>query len=100
MDLIFNCQSSIVNCKLNLKSGVKKMKITVYGPGCSNCEKLANNAKQAAKDLGIDVELEKVEDVNEMTKAGVMRTPGLAIDGQLKVSGKVADVDKIKELLS
>ena len=76
------------------------MEIIVYGPGCANCEKLANNAKQAAKELGVDAEVEKVEDINEMTKAGVMRTPGLAINGELKVTGKVADVAEIKELLS
>ena len=75
------------------------MKFTVYGPGCANCEKLANNAKEAAEALGIDYEVEKVEDLNEMTKAGVMTTPGLEIDGDLKVTGRVPEVEEIKELV-
>ena len=76
------------------------MKLTVYGPGCVNCEKLAKNAKKAAEELGIEVDVDKVEDVNKMTEAGVFTTPGLAVDGELEVSGRVPDVEEIKELLS
>ena len=76
------------------------MKLTVYGPGCANCERLAENAKKAAEELEIEVEVEKVEDVNEMTEAGVFTTPGLAVDGELEVSGRVPDVKEIKEMLS
>jgi small redox-active disulfide protein 2 len=76
------------------------MKVTVYGPGCTNCVNLANNAKKAIEDLELDAEVEKVEDPAEMAKAGVMSTPGLAIDGEVKVKGRVASTDEIKELLN
>ncbi|MGM0502802.1 MAG: thioredoxin family protein [Bacillota bacterium] len=75
------------------------MKITVYGPGCTNCVNLADNAKAAAEDLGIDAEVEKVEDAAEIAKAGIMSTPGLAIDGKVKVKGRVPSTDEIKKLL-
>ena len=75
------------------------MKLTVYGPGCPNCEKVAANAKEAAKELGIEVDVEKVEDVNKMTEAGVFTTPGLAVEGELKVSGRVPEVEEIKDFL-
>ncbi|MCK8825996.1 thioredoxin family protein [Fuchsiella alkaliacetigena] len=75
------------------------MKITVYGPGCKNCTNLTNNAKAAIEELGIEVEIEKVEDINEIAMAGVLRTPGLAIDGELKVEGKVATKEEIKDLI-
>ncbi len=76
------------------------MKISVYGPGCVNCEKLAENAKKAAEALGIEVNIEKVEDLSKMTEAGVFNTPGLSVDGDLKVTGRVPDVEEIKEILS
>ena len=75
------------------------MKITVYGPGCANCISLADYAKEAAEELGIDAEIEKVEDFAEIAKAGIMSTPGLAIDGKVKVKGRVPSKDEIKELL-
>ena len=75
------------------------MKITVYGPGCSNCIELADNAKLAAEELGIDYKLEKVEDIEEIAKAGIMGSPALSIDGEIKVKGKVPNKEKIKEFL-
>ncbi|WP_018249893.1 thioredoxin family protein [Orenia marismortui] len=75
------------------------MKVTVYGGGCKNCITLADNAKAAAKELGIDIELEKVTDMAEIAMAGIMKTPGLAIDGRVKVKGRVATKDEIKKLL-
>ena len=75
------------------------MKITIYGPGCKNCVKLADNAKAAAEELGIDYQLEKVEDMAEIAKAGIMETPALGIDGEIKVKGRVVNSGKIKELL-
>ena len=76
------------------------MKIQILGTGCPKCKKLAENAEAAAKELAIDCEIEKVTDINEMMKFGVMVTPALAIDGQVKVTGKVADVGAIKEMLA
>jgi len=75
-------------------------KIQILGPGCPKCKKLAENAEAAAKELGIEYELQKVTDINEIMKFGVMITPALAVDGEVKVVGKVADVSNIKEMLS
>lgn len=75
-------------------------KIQILGTGCPKCRKLAENAEAAAKELAIEYQIEKVTDINEMMKFGVMVTPALAIDGQVKVTGKVADVGDIKEMLA
>jgi len=74
--------------------------IQILGTGCPKCEKLAENAESAAEQLGIEYELEKVTDVNEISDYGVMMTPALAIDGDVKLAGKVADVEEIKDFLS
>jgi len=74
-------------------------KIQILGTGCPKCRRLAANAEQAAGELGIDYELEKVTDINEITAMGVMLTPALAIDGQVVCSGEVSDVERIKSLL-
>ena len=75
-------------------------KIQILGTGCPKCKKLAENAAAAAKELGIEYEIQKVTDINEIMKFGVMMTPGLAVDGEVKVVGKVAEVSDIKEMLS
>ena len=75
------------------------MKIHILGTGCPKCRALAANADAAAKDLGIDYELVKVTDLNEITKFGVMMTPALAVDGTVRIVGKVPDVEAIKALL-
>ena len=74
-------------------------KIEVLGTGCSKCKKLAENAEAAAKELGIEYELVKVTDINEIIEFGVMVTPALAVDGEVKSAGKVLSADDIKELL-
>lgn len=75
------------------------MEIKVYGPGCKKCVSLADNAKAAVEGLGADAEVEKVEDMAKIAEAGIMSTPGLAINGEVKVKGRVANVDEIKELI-
>jgi small redox-active disulfide protein 2 len=75
-------------------------KIQILGTGCPKCKKLAENAEAAAKELAIEYQLEKITEINEIMKFGVMVTPALAIDGQVKVTGKVADVGFIKKMLS
>jgi small redox-active disulfide protein 2 len=75
------------------------MKIQILGPGCPKCKQLAANAEQAVKELGISAEVEKVTDIREIMKIGVMLTPGLAVDGQVKASGKVLSVEEIKKLI-
>jgi small redox-active disulfide protein 2 len=76
------------------------MKIQILGTGCPKCKKLAENAEIAAKELGLDFELEKVTDINQIMKFGVMMTPALAVDGSVKIVGKAASVDEIKTMLS
>jgi small redox-active disulfide protein 2 len=75
-------------------------KIQILGTGCPKCKKLAENAEIAAKNLGIEYEIEKITDINEIMKFGVMITPALAIDGTVKVAGKVASPEDIKAMLS
>ena len=75
-------------------------KIQILGTGCPKCRQLAENANSAAQELDIEVEIEKVTDINEITKFGIMITPGLAIDGQVQSSGKVLGVEEIKTLLA
>ncbi|MBF8983211.1 TM0996/MTH895 family glutaredoxin-like protein [Lutibacter sp. B2] len=76
------------------------MNIKVLGTGCANCKKLEANAKEAVKELGLEnVTIEKVEDIPSIMKYGVMKTPALVIDEQVKVMGKVAKKDEIKKLI-
>jgi small redox-active disulfide protein 2 len=74
-------------------------KIQILGTGCANCEKLTRNAAAAAQELGVPYELEKVTDLQEIMKFGVMRTPALVVDGIVKIVGKVPSPDEIKPLL-
>jgi len=75
-------------------------KIQILGTGCPKCRKLAENAEAAAKQLGIEYQIEKVTEINEIMKFGVMMTPALAVDGQVKVVGKVLSPEQIKQLLA
>lgn len=75
------------------------MKIQILGTGCPKCKKLYDNALKAAKELNLDFEIEKIEDIDKITDMGVMFTPALAIDGEVKVVGKALDSDEIKKLL-
>lgn len=74
-------------------------KIEILGTGCPKCKQLAANAEQAATELGIEFELEKVTEINDIMKFGVMMTPGIAVDGEVKASGKVVAADQIKPWL-
>jgi small redox-active disulfide protein 2 len=76
---------------------MKKLKI--FGPGCARCNKLAEHTEAAAKELGIDYEIEKVTDIDEISAAGVFVTPALAVDGELKLVGKVPTPQEIKTVL-
>jgi len=75
------------------------MKIQVLGTGCPKCRKTYENVEKAIKDLGICAEVEKVQDLKAIMNFGVMVTPALAIDGKVKVSGKIPSVDEIKKFL-
>ena len=74
-------------------------KLQILGTGCPKCKKLVANAEAAAEALGIEYEIEKVMDIQEIVKFGVMLTPALVVDGEVKLVGKVADVEQIKDLL-
>jgi small redox-active disulfide protein 2 len=74
-------------------------KIQILGTGCAKCNDLAANAREAACQLGVEVEFEKVTDLKEIMKFGVMTTPGLAIDGRVVSQGKLLKPEQIKAYL-
>lgn len=74
-------------------------KIQILGTGCPKCRQLTANAEQAAEELGIAYELTKVTDINDIMTFGIMLTPGIAVDGVVKASGKVVAADQIKPWL-
>jgi small redox-active disulfide protein 2 len=75
-------------------------KIKILGTGCPKCKKLFEASQQAVKDLGIDAEVTKVEDINEILNFGVMMTPALVVDGEVKVMGRVPNKNEIEKLIS
>jgi small redox-active disulfide protein 2 len=75
-------------------------KLQVLGPGCPKCIELAKRTDEAAKASGVDYELEKVSELKEIMSFGVLMTPALVVDGQVKVVGQVPSVDEIKKLIS
>lgn len=76
------------------------MKIEIYGTGCAKCKTLYENAQKALAELGKAGEVIKVEDINQITGAGVMFTPAIAIDGQVKSAGKVLSVEEMKKIIA
>ena len=74
-------------------------KIQILGTGCPKCTKLADNIQSAIDQLGVDYQIEKVTNINEIMKYGVMLTPTIAIDGIVKSVGKVLSVDEIKVMI-
>lgn len=76
------------------------MKIQIFGTGCPKCKMLAQNAEKAVKELGLACEIEKVTEIDKILSFGVMMTPALAIDGEVKSAGKVLSSDEIKKILS
>ena len=75
-------------------------KLQILGTGCPKCKMLAELTETTAKDLGIEYEIEKVTDINDIMKFGVIMTPALAVDGKVKVVGKVPSPDEIKKMLA
>ncbi len=75
-------------------------KLQILGTGCPKCHKTAEVVEEVAESLGIEYELQKITDVKEITKFGVMMTPALAVDGEIKVVGKVPSADEVKKILS
>ncbi|MCB0213235.1 MAG: TM0996/MTH895 family glutaredoxin-like protein [Anaerolineae bacterium] len=76
-----------------------KKKLQILGTGCAKCQKLTAQTEAAAQAVGLDYELEKVTDINDIMGFGVMMTPALAVDGEVKVTGKVPSIEEIKAML-
>ncbi len=74
--------------------------VKVLGPGCANCVKLFDLTKQAADELSLDCSVEKVTDIMQITNYGVIMTPAIVVDGEIKVSGKVPTLEELKKILS
>jgi small redox-active disulfide protein 2 len=81
-------------------NGGDGVNIQILGTGCRKCRKLTENAQTAVAELGIDCEVVKVIDINEIVSFGVMITPAIAVDGEVKSAGKVLTVEQIKEYLT
>ena len=75
-------------------------KVEVLGTGCAKCKRLFENAKEAVKDLGIQAEVVKVEDIAAIVGRGVMLPPALAINGEVRSEGRIPDVNEIKRMLT
>jgi small redox-active disulfide protein 2 len=77
-----------------------KKQVKVLGPGCAKCKTTYNNVLEAVKQLGIEADVTKIEDIEEMMKYNVLTTPVLMVDDVIKVKGRVADINEIKQLLT
>lgn len=75
------------------------MQLTVFGTGCAKCKTLAQSAEQAARELGVPYELNKVTDLKQIMALGIMLTPALAVNGTIKVVGKVPSLPELKTIL-
>jgi len=76
-----------------------KMVIKILGTGCAKCKQLAANAQQAVNEMGIEATIEKVEKIEDIMEYGVMKTPALVVDEQVKVMGRVPSAEDIKKYL-
>lgn len=76
------------------------MNIKVLGPGCPKCKTTYTNVLEALKQTGVDAQVEKIEDIEEMMKYNVLTTPVLMIDNVARIKGRVADINEIKQLLT
>ena len=75
-------------------------RIQILGPGCPKCQALYERTRQAASEMGLECEIEKITDIDRMLSFGIMSTPALVVDGNVKVYGRVPSVARIKEMLS
>lgn len=76
------------------------MKIEILGTGCKNCQVLFDNVMTALAQLGQEAHVEKVQDIGKIMEYGILSTPGLVVDGEVKSTGKVQKVEELKRLLS
>ena len=83
----------------NSRSSGGDMKIEILGTGCPKCKLLEENAKKAVAELGIDAEVCKVTDISEIVGYGVMSTPAIVVEGEVKAHGRIPDTEEIKKWL-
>lgn len=76
------------------------MRVEILGTGCPNCKRLAANTEAAIEELGLQAEIEKITDIDQITGYGVMMMPALVIDGTVVSAGKLLNKDEIKKLLT
>ena len=76
------------------------MKITVYGPGCAKCKQTEELVRRVVAEVGVEAEIVKVSDIKEMIMAGIMSTPAVAVDGVVKVSGRVPKADEVQQWIT
>lgn len=76
------------------------MKIEILGSGCAKCKKTKEIVEQAVAEAGIDAEIVKVEDMDTILSYGVMLTPGVVVDGDVKIAGKVPSVDNVRKWIA
>jgi small redox-active disulfide protein 2 len=74
--------------------------VKVLGPGCAKCEELLKQTRAAVDEMGLDCDIEKVTDIMAITSYGVMMTPAIVVDGEVKASGRVPSMDELKRMLS
>lgn len=74
-------------------------RIQILGTGCSRCRDLTANAEKAVQELGIQAEIEKVTEIQDIISFHILMTPGLVIDGQVKAAGRIPSVEEIKQML-
>ncbi|MEA3306868.1 MAG: thioredoxin family protein [Elusimicrobiota bacterium] len=75
-------------------------KLQILGLGCPKCQKLYTLVEAVAKDIGIEYEMVKIDDINEIFEMGAMTTPALAINGDIKCSGSIPNVDELKKIIA
>ena len=83
----------------DMLEGMREMDIKVLGPGCANCNKLEDATRKAVEKAGLDATIEKVSDLQEIMSYGVMSTPALVVNGELRLAGRVPSVDDLVALL-
>ncbi len=76
------------------------MQITVYGPGCAKCKQTEELIRRVVTEMDVPVEVVKVSDIKVMVTAGIMSTPAVAVDGVMKVSGRVPKADEVKQWIT
>ncbi|MDY0340779.1 MAG: thioredoxin family protein [Coriobacteriia bacterium] len=76
------------------------MIIKILGPGCTNCQQLEQRARQAVEDLGVDAEILEVTDYADIMAFGIMSTPALVVNGEIRIAGRVPSTDEIASILS